>query len=183
VALARLAAVSSRGRTIILVRHAESAPDFSLPEADWPLSACGREQADRLAEELRIERIDRICSSPYLRALDTVRPLSRELGVPIEVYDDLRERKLAPGRLPNVLEMIERSWSDFDFALPGCESARQAQARAVAAIDALAGEVVLVSSHGQLISLYLNALDPKFGFEGWRSMSNPQVFRLSRDLT
>jgi broad specificity phosphatase PhoE len=31
--------------TLYLVRHAESAPDFSITEADWPLSATGRIQA------------------------------------------------------------------------------------------------------------------------------------------
>jgi 2,3-bisphosphoglycerate-dependent phosphoglycerate mutase len=162
---------------LILVRHAESAPDFARRESEWPLSGRGVAQAEQLAERLASQRIDRIYSSPYARALETVRPLSLRTGVPIEICDDLRERKLSDGPLPDFLDVIERSWRDFDLAPPGCESARMAQRRAVSTIAQLAepDRIVLISSHGQFLSLFLNARDPSFGFEAWRAMPNPHV--------
>lgn len=52
--------------------------------ADPPLSAEGRAQAERLAQWLREERIDRVISSPLLRAQETAEPLARSKGLEIE---------------------------------------------------------------------------------------------------
>ena len=42
-----------------------------------------------------------IYSSPYPRAVQTVEPLSRRLGFEIGLVDDLRERLLSLGALPD----------------------------------------------------------------------------------
>jgi 2,3-bisphosphoglycerate-dependent phosphoglycerate mutase len=165
-----------------LIRHAESAPDPALAEARWPLSDRGHAQARALADDLAGRRIARIYSSPYLRAVETVRPLAARLGLEVELVDELRERKLSEGMIRDHVAVVERSWSDRDFALPGCESARAAQARAVAVIERLLaanlGRVIALASHGQLISLWLNSRDPAVGFAEWRAMRNPHVFAL-----
>lgn len=165
-----------------LIRHAESAPDPTIAEPDWPLSARGHEQARALAEELAGRQVARIYASPYLRAVDTVRPLATRLGLEVELVDELRERKLSEGMIRDHAAVVERSWADFDFALPGCESARTAQARAVAVIERLLadnrGRVIALASHGQLISLWRNARDPQLGYADWRAMRNPHVFEL-----
>ena len=36
----------------------------------------------------------------------------------------------------------------------------------------------LVVTHGNLLALVLHSLDPEFGFEGWKSLTNPDVFVL-----
>jgi len=41
-----------------------------------------------------------------------------------------------------------------------------------------AGKVLLVSSHGNAIALYLHALDSSYGFDNWVAMRNPEVFRI-----
>jgi 2,3-bisphosphoglycerate-dependent phosphoglycerate mutase len=165
---------------LILIRHAESVATFTGPDAERPLSAAGHAQAQALVAQFAGQRIDRIHSSPYLRALDTVRPLAASLGVPVEICDDLRERNLSGGMIPDYLDVLERSWRDFDFALPDCESARAAQRRGVAAIARLAeaDRTIVISSHGQLIALILHARDPSFGFEAWKAMTNPHIFVL-----
>ena len=53
--------------TLILVRHAQSAPDPALPERDWPLSELGRRQAADLAPVLQALGVDALASSPYIR--------------------------------------------------------------------------------------------------------------------
>ena len=157
------------GTQVILIRHAESLPDFSTPEAEWPLSGRGVEQAGLLVDALRSQRIERIYSSPYRRAIDTVKPLSTAIGVPIEICSDLRERRLSHEPISNFIEIIEQSWADFDFALPGCESAGEAQRRALSTINGLAEEnsrrQIVISTHGQLLSLFLHHVDPSFGFD------------------
>jgi len=68
--------------------------------------------------------------------------------------------------------------------LPGCETAAAAQVRAVSAVKAILtrhpDETVLISGHGSWIGLLLNYLNPEFGFEGWRKMQQPDIFRLAR---
>jgi len=170
--------------TVLLVRHAQSAPDFDIDEADWPLSNDGVEQARALVHELTPEVPNRLVSSPYRRAIATLEPLAAHLGLPIEIVPDLRERKLADGRLPDWRAQLERSWSDFERALPGGESARTCQRRMVDALsrvaDATPGETLAICSHGNAIALFINAIDPGFGFAQWAEMRNPHVFRFER---
>ena len=42
-------------------------------------------------------------------------------------------------------------------------------------------DLPVVASHGQLISLLLHHIDPSFGFAGWESLANPDVFELERN--
>ncbi|WP_251129921.1 histidine phosphatase family protein [Exiguobacterium sp. CH10] len=39
------------------------------------------------------------------------------------------------------------------------------------------GSILLVT-HGNLLALLLQRLDPKYDFETWRTMRNPDVYRL-----
>ena len=172
----------SQRTTVYLLRHAESQADPHIPEPDWPLSGRGCQQAELLPTHLAPLAIDVIYSSPYVRAVATVTPFAQATGRVIKRVDDLRERKLTPGSVANWLDLVKQSWRQFDFAFPHCESSAQCQARMVRTlrqlVQARAGNVLLVSSHGNAIALYLHALDPSYGFENWVAMRNPEVFRI-----
>jgi 2,3-bisphosphoglycerate-dependent phosphoglycerate mutase len=163
-----------------LLRHAESAPDRRLPESDWPLSSRGEAQARALIPLLEELGIKRIITSPYIRARHTVLPFSNQAGLEIEIDPDLRERWLAEGISDDWEMLIRRVWADLSFSAPGGESGLECQARVAASIlrwiAAHPGETLLFSSHGNAIGLYLNLIDPTFGFDGWRAMRNPDLF-------
>jgi len=78
---------------LILVRHASP----YLPTLGGPddlhrgLTARGHAEAAALAERLAELAPVRVLSSPYLRAVQTVRPLADVLGLAVETHDDLRE--------------------------------------------------------------------------------------------
>jgi 2,3-bisphosphoglycerate-dependent phosphoglycerate mutase len=78
---------------ILLVRHAEPvvATLDGPAEPLRPLTERGHRQAEALAEELCAARPHTIVSSPYRRALDTVRPAADRIGLGIELLDDLCE--------------------------------------------------------------------------------------------
>lgn len=81
--------------TTLLVRHAE-AGDRSTWRGDdrvRPLDERGHRQALALVDELAPYRVDRILSSPYLRCIQTVEPLSAARGIPIEPRDELGEQR------------------------------------------------------------------------------------------
>ena len=172
----------SQPTEIYLVRHAASQPDAGIPEPLWPLSAKGRAQAQELASFLKEIAPHHLYSSPYPRAVDTLRPVAEQLNLEIRLDFALRERKLTEGFRPDWLELLRRSWADFDFALEGCESSRAAQTRVVETILRIAnnhsGRRIVVASHGNAIGLALHHGKPTFGFEQWQRLRNPDVRKL-----
>jgi len=168
---------------ILLIRHAESAPSRDIPEADWPLSPTGVQQAQQLAEALQQWKIDAVFTSPYRRAKATVEPFTQAAGLRINVIPDLRERKLAEGRWDDWLPLLRQAWADFNFALPHCESSYDCQRRMRHCLEQLAanyrGQTLAVCSHGNAIALYLNSIDNTCGFEAWAAMKNPDIFRIT----
>lgn len=80
-------------RRVYLVRHAKAGDreQWHGPDPLRPLTELGYRQSAALVRTLRIPRIDRILSSPAVRSVDTVLPLSRVTGVPIEHHSALGE--------------------------------------------------------------------------------------------
>jgi len=168
--------------TLILVRHAQSAPRPELPEAEFPLSELGRQQARRLASVLRELGVDALVSSPYQRAIDTLRPYAEAARLEIAVDTDLRERSLG-GWLESVEavnEAITKMHADLDFILPGGESGRACLARYQAAVEraiaANAGHTIAVGTHGGVVSHFLAAHCTDLPAEFWRRIRNPHLF-------
>lgn len=172
-------------KTIYLVRHAQSHPSAEVPDPEWPLSERGRAQALRLAHVLGELGIEEVHTSPYLRCRDTIAPFVASAGVPLHEHRDLRERRIALGLIDDFAQVWRRSWDDFGFALPGCETSQAAQARVHAAITEIcagtAATTLAISSHGAALSLLLNRLDGSFHFERASAMRNPDVFCLRVD--
>ena len=170
---------------VVLIRHAESKPAANLPESEWPLSRTGKIQAEALVKTLRIQGIEAVYSSPYLRAIDTVKPFAEAVGLEVHIDTNLRERELTHGFHADWKELIHKAWDDLTFALPGCESGLDCQARIRGCVDGLAlrnhGRTIAVASHGNAIGLFLNSLDGTFGLEGWASMNKPDVFCVEYD--
>jgi 2,3-bisphosphoglycerate-dependent phosphoglycerate mutase len=168
--------------TVYLVRHAASVTDPTLPEPFWGLSETGREQARALVPHLMAAGITRLYASPYPRAIDTVRPFADAARLDIVLEYDVRERSLTRSTHDDWQTLLERSWLDFDFAMPDGESNRAAQTRMRAAIEAIAarhpGETVAVATHGTAIGLLLHALDGRYDYARWKTLRNPDLLRL-----
>jgi phosphohistidine phosphatase SixA len=76
---------------VYLVRHAHAGTQkrWSGPDHDRPLTARGREQANGLLEVLRGHPVARVLTSPTVRCRETVVPLGRHRGVPVELASSL----------------------------------------------------------------------------------------------
>jgi 2,3-bisphosphoglycerate-dependent phosphoglycerate mutase len=171
---------------LLLVRHAQSV----IPSPGGPddhhraLTPAGVEQAERLVAELERVRPRSIASSPYLRAVQTVEPLGRALGLPVETSYALREWDSGLDPTPDYARHYAASWADPAFARPGGESLDQLTERATAALTALARPhgTVVVGSHGTFVSralvgFGLTAVDWDFS----RAMPMPAVYRVRFD--
>ena len=77
--------------TLLLKRHGQAAADDVMlgGQIDPPLMPAGMDEAEALARRLTGVRIDRIISSPMLRALETAQAIAA--GRPIDVDERLRE--------------------------------------------------------------------------------------------
>jgi 8-oxo-dGTP diphosphatase len=94
---------------LVVVRHgkAGSRQDWDGPDELRPLSPAGHAQAEGLVELLAPYDIDRILSSPATRCVQTVEPLSRATGLPVEVRHEIGEghEQLATRLLAAVAEI------------------------------------------------------------------------------
>jgi len=113
---------------------------------DVELSATGQEQAERLAQALRGERLAAVYSSPLKRALGTAQAIARYHGLPVEVDFDLRE--VDAGEVEGLsLEELSRRypqlweewrWGSGSLRLPGGEDLDDLQVRAWRALERIA---------------------------------------------
>jgi 2,3-bisphosphoglycerate-dependent phosphoglycerate mutase len=113
--------------------------------------------------------------------LSTIGPFARRSGIEIAETDDLRERNIAGGVIDNFREVWLRSWEDFSFSLPGCESSSEAQERFVEAVRQILRQdrgVIGISTHGAVLALLLNHLDPTYGPTEADALKNPDVVKL-----
>ena len=160
---------------LFLVRHCESTGQ----EASAPLTGLGQTQATLLADHLESVGADLIVSSPYTRAQQSVTPLAQRLGLPVVLDPRLAERVLSATPLEHWREAIRQSFEDLDLAWPGGESSRMAMTRGRAAIDALLARpapVLVVMTHGNLMTLILHSFDAQFDFSAWARLSTPDVY-------
>ncbi len=165
------------GRTLLLIRHCAA----SGQEPDAPLSGAGIQQAQTLASFLSDYPIDHITTSEYLRARQSIEPFASQSDLAIHTDARLNERTLSSEPLDNWQEIVCDSFDDHDLRAPGGESAREVLDRAWAALDEILDAdhaMPLVVTHGNLLALVLHSLDDTFGFKGWESLSNPDVFVL-----
>jgi 2,3-bisphosphoglycerate-dependent phosphoglycerate mutase len=164
--------------TIYLVRHAHA--DWS-PDDNRPLSPAGIEAAERVKQTLSPFPIGAIYTSPSRRAMMTVVPLAESLSLSPGPVDDLRERALPVESVADFERLVRAFWASPGEPMAG-ESNTQAQARGVAVLRRVLarhdGQHVVVSTHGNLLALILNAYDSAIGFEFWRRLSFPDVYRV-----
>jgi probable phosphoglycerate mutase len=160
-----------------IVRHAEK--EFGgyynprLRHQDEPISANGRQQAEKLAEFFAEKPISAIYISEYLRTAQTAAPIAARLGLTPTI--DARLNEFDNGGFEGLSnEEIQQTypdaWRSFrerknDFRFPGGESGAEAQRRAAEILEekrpaAGSGAVLFVCHDGliRVLMCYLLAL-------------------------
>lgn len=165
-------------KKIFLVRHCLADGQHK----DSPLTTVGMRQAILLSRFFDKQKIkfDGIISSPYLRAIESIKPFAESNNLRVELDDRLQERILSNEPIDDWMEVLEQSFNELDFKLPGGESANDAITRGNALLDSIfqdndLNNMILVS-HGNLISLMLKSFDQTIGFDEWKNLNNPDVY-------
>jgi 2,3-bisphosphoglycerate-dependent phosphoglycerate mutase len=162
-------------KRLYLIRHCSATGQA----ADAPLSREGQAQAERLADFLMSHEIERIVSSPFLRAQQTIEPLATRLKLEIRTDARLAERVLSRVPLVNWMDDLKKTFDDLDLTYECGESSRTAMNRAVEVVKEILSHdanTSAVVTHGNLMTLLLKYFDDRFGFEDWKRFTNPDVF-------
>jgi 2,3-bisphosphoglycerate-dependent phosphoglycerate mutase len=155
------------------VRHGESTYNLEgrlQGQSDEPrLSPLGQKHAAALAATLGQLQIDAIYASPLKRAMETARPLSDRLKLPIQTDNRLKEINIGVFQGTLAAELADRfpqeatRWrsQDPDYRIPGGESRRDLMLRASAAFEdifAAGHRQVIVVAHGGVLAAAFKAL-------------------------
>lgn len=165
-------------KNIYIIRHCEAEGQA----ADAPLTTKGAAQARELSDFLSTKMIDKVASSPFLRAVQTIQPFAEQHNLEIELDDRLRERLLSSYHLEDWMERLKATFVDMDLIYEGGESSNEALNRILEVVNDKVGEGfenIAIVAHGGIISLLLHHYDHAFGFEQWRQLSDPDVFLLT----
>lgn len=164
-------------KSIYLVRHCQARGQEPLVQ----LTDEGIQKAAELAEFFKHKQIEYMVSSPFVRAINTIQPLSELIEVEIHRDERLQERILSTTPLANWMEKLEETFYDFELKFDGGESSNEALGRGLEVIAELLDrpeKTFLIVTHGALLSLIIKQYNKDFGFEDWRRLSNPDVYRL-----
>ncbi|MGW6446486.1 histidine phosphatase family protein [Lentzea sp. NPDC055074] len=170
---------------IVLVRHAQSVPPRrGVPDDDRrPLAPAGLEAAEALVPILVAYAPEAVLSSPQTRAVQTVTPAARALGLEVTTWPELREWE--SGLLPSAdwEEPYARSWARPESAHGAGESLDALTVRAGKALARMAVEypdvTVLVGSHGTFLSRALIAAGHHADWESCRAMPMPAIYEVT----
>lgn len=167
-------------KNIYLIRHCSAKGQEPLAE----LTDEGSKQAVRLAEALEHKQIEVVISSPYQRAIDTIRPYCERHHLTLQTDDRLKERVLSSENLSDWMDKLKDTYSNLDLKYEGGESSNEAMSRGVAVfhelLDRPEQNIVLVT-HGALMSLILKHFDRSIGFEEWKDLKNPDIYHIKID--
>jgi len=167
-------------KNIYLIRHCKATGQ----EPEAPLTQEGAEDAASIANYFKVKDIDVIYSSPYLRAIETIKPYSLMVNKEIIIDERLKERVLSTENLNDWMQKLEATYKDLDLKFEGGESSNEAMLRALTIIqevqDRPETNFILVT-HGALLSLIIKCFDESYGFEEWKKLKNPDVYLLTVD--
>ena len=97
---------------VYFVRHAE--PNYNNHnDALRELSSKGMKDRKLVTKFLVDKHIDVVLSSPYKRAIDTVKDFADSYGIEINIIYDFRERKVESGWIEDFAAFTKMQWDIF----------------------------------------------------------------------
>lgn len=164
---------------IYFVRHAK--PDFSVhDDLTRPLTDKGIIDSKNICEFLKEKSINKIYSSPYKRAIDTIKELSQNLNIKIEVVDDFRERKISNIWIEDFNKFSKSQWENFEYKLNDGESLNEVQSRNIKALHKILNENsnqnIVIGTHGTALSTIINYYDKTFDYLSFTKIKDVMPF-------
>jgi len=169
--------------SVLFIRHAQ--PDHTISkEIERPLTKKGVADSKELISKYGNLKIDIVYSSPYLRSIETIKPLAISKGLEVIINDDLRERRTNIWYTSNIefMEYAKRQWDNFSYKNDGGESIKEVQERNIRAISNILsqnnGKTILIGTHGTALSTIVNYYDSSKKYEWFEYIVGKMPFSL-----
>ncbi|MFC3927973.1 histidine phosphatase family protein [Streptococcus caprae] len=161
--------------TVYFVRHAE--PNYqNHDDAQRELTEKGLQVSIKVTEYLKDKGVHQIYSSPFKRAVDTIKHLSETLNLQIHQKEDFRERKIDNVWIEDFDSFVKQQWQNFAYKLKDGESLGEVQERQVRGLNELLvlhpNETIVVGSHGTALSTLINYYSPNFGLQEFQKIKS-----------
>lgn len=153
---------------VYFVRHAET--DYSVhDDATRPLTDKGKKDALKVADYFKDKGIDAALSSPYKRALDTIKPFTDINNMGIELVEDFKERRVDSCWIDDFYGFSQKQWEDFNYRLSDGECLHEVQERNIKALGKVlkkfCGKNVVIGTHGTALSTIINYYESSYGYK------------------
>lgn len=164
-------------KTIYLIRHCESTGQ----ENNASLTNNWIKSSHKLSVFLEDKWIEQIISSPYKRAINSIKPLSEKINIKIELDNNLIEKVLSSEKMDDWMEKLEKSFTDLNIKYKWWESSKEAKKRSQIPINnALNNKTntIAIVTHWALMTLILKYFDNKIWFNEWKNLTNPDIYKI-----
>lgn len=172
---------------VYFIRHAES--DKSVRDGRIrPLTEKGAKDRRLVTEFLQDKGIDVVISSPFLRAVETVKDFADKNGYEISVVENFRERKSDSNMASysaDFTAFMKKQWDDFNYTFSDGECLAEVQRRNIEALNGVLAEHknrnIVIGTHGTALSTIINYYDSSYVFQDFMAMVNilPWVVRMT----
>ncbi|WP_191555967.1 histidine phosphatase family protein [Metabacillus idriensis] len=165
-------------KIIYAVRHCQA----NGQAFDDELTNEGLIQAQNLAEFFKGLEMDKIISSPFLRAIQTAAPLAEKKNIELNLDERLSERVMSGKNMEDWKDRLKDTFDDLSLAFEGGESNQSGMERVhslLAEITASKENHTVLVSHGNLITLLLRSFDDTYGYDHLMIMTNPDVYKIT----
>lgn len=164
---------------VYFVRH--SKPDFNIKDdLTRPLTEEGLKACEKVTEFLLDKNIDIVFSSPYKRAVDTIKDFAERSHLHIHIVEDFRERKVDGSWIEDFNAFAKKQWTNFDYKLPDGESLNEVQRRNIEALHKILRENenknIVIGTHGTALSTIINYYDKSFDYSQFERIKNRMPF-------
>ena len=164
---------------VYFVRHAK--PDFSIKDdLIRPLTEDGINDCKKVIEFLLSRNITKVFSSPYKRAIDTIKDFTDISGLEINIIEDFRERKVDSIWIEDFDKFAKDQWNNFEYKLSDGESLSEVQKRNITALQRILreniDENIVIGTHGTALSTIINYFDRNFNYNEFERIKNFMPF-------
>lgn len=161
--------------TVYFVRHAE--PNYANhDDASRALSPKGMQDRKLVTAFLADKNINVALSSPFKRAIDTIKDFTDGANLAIQTIDDFRERRVDSEWIPDFTAFSKRQWSDFSYKLSDGECLQEVLERNISALNRVIasykGANIVIGSHGTALSSILHHYNSAFGYDDFEKIKN-----------
>ena len=160
---------------VYFIRHAE--PNYkNHDDQTRELTEKGMKDRVLVTDYLKDKMIDVVLSSPYKRAVDTVKDFADKYNLHIKSVHDFRERKIDSIWIEDFQTFSRRQWADFNYKYSDGEALNEVQKRNISALNAVLMEYqnknIVVGSHGTALSTIINYYDSSFGYDDFERIKS-----------